>query len=34
MMMGYDMGYIVIAGIFSVIGMVVSGRLKAKFNKY
>ncbi|GAB5555225.1 MAG: zinc metallopeptidase [Saprospiraceae bacterium] len=34
MMMGYDMGYMVIAGIFSVIGMYVSGRLKAKFNKY
>ncbi len=33
-MMGYDMGYMVIAGIFSVIGMYVSGRLKAKFNKY
>lgn len=33
-MMGYDMGYMVIAGIFSVIGMFVSGRLKAKFNKY
>lgn len=32
--MGYDMGYMVIAGIFSVIGMFVSGRLKAKFNKY
>lgn len=34
MMMGYDMGYMVVAGIFSVIGMAVSGRLKAKFNKY
>lgn len=33
-MMGYDMGYMVIAGIFSVIGMAISGRLKAKFNKY
>lgn len=33
-MMGYDMGYMLIAGIFSVIGMFVSGRLKAKFNKY
>ena len=34
MMFGYDMGYILIAGLFSVVGMVVSGRLKAKFNKY
>ena len=34
MMMGYDMGYMLIAGLFSVIGMFVSGRLKAKFNKY
>lgn len=33
-MMGYDMGYMLIAGVFSVIGMFVSGRLKAKFNKY
>ena len=33
-MYGYDMGYLLIAGIFSVIGMFVSGRLKAKFNKY
>lgn len=30
----YDIGYMVIAGLFSVIGMFVSGRLKAKFNKY
>lgn len=31
---GYDMGYILIAGVFSLIGMYVSGRLKAKFKKY
>ena len=34
MMMGYDMGYILITGIASVIGMFVSNRLKAKFNQY
>ena len=33
-MVGYDMGYMLIAGFFTVIGMFISGRLKAKFNKY
>ncbi len=33
MMSGY-MGYMVIAGLMSLIGMVVSGRLKAKFARY
>ena len=31
---GQDIGYILIAGLFSVIGMYVSGKLKAKFKKY
>ncbi len=29
-----DIGYLVVAGILSMIGMFVSGRLKSKFNKY
>ena len=29
-----DMGYMVIAGILSMVGMFVSNRLKSKFNKY
>ncbi len=29
-----DMGYMIIVGIFTVLGMVVSGRLKSKFKKY
>ena len=33
-MFGMNIGYIVIAGITSVIGMLVSGRLKAKFQQY
>ena len=31
--MGY-MGYMIIVGIFTFIGMLVSGRLKSKFKKY
>ena len=33
-MFGVDMGYILIAGAFMLISMVVSGRLKSKFAKY
>ncbi|WP_246141576.1 zinc metallopeptidase [Phaeodactylibacter luteus] len=32
--MVFDMGYMIVAGIFSVIGMVISQRLKSKFNHY
>lgn len=34
MMMGYDMGYILITGITSMVGMFLSNRLKAKFRQY
>lgn len=33
-MVGFDIGYMVIAGVLSVIGMFVSNRLKSKFNHY
>jgi len=33
-MLGFDMGYIVIAGIFGLFSMLVSSRLKSKFKKY
>jgi len=33
-MFGVDMGYILIAGVFMLISMVVSGQLKSKFAKY
>lgn len=33
-MVGFDMGYMVIAGILSLIGMFVSNRLKSKFSHY
>ncbi len=33
-MLGFDMGYMVIAGVFAVISMLVSSRLKSKFKKY
>lgn len=33
-MFGVDMGYILIAGVFMLVSMVVSGRLKSKFAKY
>ena len=29
-----DMGYLIIVGIFTVVGAIVSGRLKSKFKKY
>ncbi len=33
-MFGFDMGYIIIAAVFGIVSMVVSGRLKSKFKKY
>ena len=33
-MVGFDMGYYVVAGVLSLIGMFVSNRLKSKFNYY
>lgn len=33
-MLGFDMGYIIIAGVFGVLSMLVSSRLKSKFKKY
>ena len=33
-MFGFDMGYIVIAGVFALASMLVSSRLKSKFKKY
>jgi len=33
-MFGIDMGYILIAGAFGIISMIVSGRLKSKFKHY
>ena len=29
-----DMGYLIIVGIFTIVGAIVSGRLKSKFKKY
>lgn len=34
MMIGMDIGYYVVAGVLSLIGMFVSNRLKSKFNHY
>ena len=33
-MFGFDIGYIVIAGVFGVLSMLVSSKLKSKFKKY
>lgn len=33
-MLGFDMGYILIAGVFGVISMIVGSRLKSKFKHY
>lgn len=33
-MFGFDMGYMIIAGVMSLVGMFVSNRLKSKFEKY
>jgi Zn-dependent membrane protease YugP len=33
-MLGFDMGYIIIAGVFGLFSMLVSNRLKSKFKKY
>ncbi len=33
-MFGFDIGYVVIAGVFGLVSMLVSGRLKSKFKKY
>jgi Zn-dependent membrane protease YugP len=33
-MMGYDLGYMAIIGLTSIVGMIISGRLKSKFNYY
>lgn len=33
-MFGFDMGYMIIAGIFGLLSMWISGRLKSKFKKY
>jgi hypothetical protein len=33
-MLGFDMGYIIIAAVFGGLSMLISGRLKSKFKKY
>ena len=33
-MLGFDMGYVIIAGVFGLFSMLVSNRLKSKFKKY
>jgi len=33
-MLGFDMGYIIIAGVFGLLSMLVSNRLKSKFKHY